>query len=444
MGLSRRQFFTLAGTSVVTTVMATHLRALYAQDAQHLLLSPVGYGPLQPDPNGLLDLPAGFRYRVFSREGEMMSDGQRVPGAHDGMAAFAGDAGQVVLTRNHELSPGDASRVMAPTEQRYDPQGQGGTTTLVLTPDRQLVSHYGSLAGTCRNCAGGPTPWGTWISCEEDTSTPATHPSGSRQPVTVAHGYNFEVPVTATAPVVPEPLRAMGRFRHEAIAVDPRTGIVYQTEDQGDGLFYRFIPHQPGRLSQGGRLEALRIQQRPGAITRINFPVGVPLAVDWVPLEDIDPAADTLRLEGFSKGAAQFSRGEGICYNRGQIFFTCTNGGNAPHGQIWRYLPSATAAGGTLELFVQPDNPRLLDLPDNLVMGPMGDLLVCEDGAGEQFIVGVTAAGQLYRLARNALNGAEFAGICVSPDGQTLFVNLYSPGMTFAIWPERGNWQHTA
>jgi uncharacterized protein len=442
---SRRQFFKLAGMGATGAFLAAPLKAFYAKEAavrskqaRQLLLDEVGYGALQPDPRGILDLPVGFRYRIVSQAGDRMADDHLVPGAFDGMAAFNDTAGNVVLIRNHELSPDADSGVIAPLNQRYDSQAKGGTTTLVLGRDRTLIRQYASLAGTCRNCAGGATPWGSWISCEEDTSTPVELGTGL---VTKPHGYNFEVPIMATAPIEPEPLVAMGRFRHEAIAVDPRTGNIYQTEDQTDGLFYRFRPNQPNQLKAGGILEALQIVDRPQAITRANFPIGEPMAATWIQLDEVDPAEDTLRLEGFGKGAAQFSRGEGICYHDGAIYFTCTNGGNVPHGQVWRYRPEIDAAtkteiGGAIELLLQPDNPKILDFPDNLVMAPSGDLLLCEDGNGEQFIVGLTPDGQLYPFARNALNNAEFAGICFAPDGQTLFVNLYHPGLTLAIWAE--------
>jgi secreted PhoX family phosphatase len=399
------------------------------------------FGPLQRDPNGIIDLPVGFRYRVISQMGDRMDDGYLVPGAHDGMAAFQAPDGQTVLIRNHELLPTSSTQVMAAAERLYDPRCKGGTTTIVVSPQRTVVRQFTSLAGTSRNCAGGATPWQSWLSCEEITSTPASYPSSSPEAVTKPHGYAFEVPMKATEPVMPQPLTAMGRFRREAIAVDPQTGIVYQTEDQEDGLFYRFIPHEVNHLSAGGRLEALRIQGRPQAITRRNFPINRPVAVEWVTLENADPVDDTLRSDGFRQGAAQFSRGEGICYSDGEIYFTCTNAGRIPHGQIWRYQPGQSATeGGMLELIVEPNDPNQLDFPDNLVMASWGDLLVCEDGGGAQFIVGVTPDGRLYRFAHNALNTAEFAGICFALDGQTLFLNIYSPGLTLAIWPESGQW----
>jgi hypothetical protein len=435
--MKRRSFFVLAGASTAGTILAAPLKELYARQARGESIRGIGYGALQPDPNGLLDLPVGFQYRAFSRTGDIMSDSKPVPGDHDGMAAFPGPRGTTILVRNHELSPDEVTKpkVEAPEEKQYDPLCRGGTTTLIVGQNRELIRDFASLAGTYRNCAGGPTPWGSWISCEENTSTPADNKPGAATNVSKLHGYNFEVPSTATEPVDPIPLVAMGRFNHEAVAVDPRTGIVYQTEDRGDSLFYRFIPDFPGKLQAGGVLEALKIKDMPQAITKTNFPVGQPMAVEWVRIDDVNPVRDTVRVEGFAKGAAQFSRGEGIWYGNGEFYFCCTDGGEAEFGQVWRYVPDITRqSGGTIELFVEPNDQSALDGPDNIVVSPFGDLFICEDGEGEQFVVGITPQGELYNFARNAINEREFAGACFSPDGRTMFVNIQDPGITFAIW----------
>lgn len=432
MGLSRRQFFALAGASAAGALAMSPLEALYTRQARGQRVFTGGYGDLVPDPNRLLDLPRGFQYRVFSRTGELMNDGTQVPGGHDGMAAFPGPNNTVILVRNHELSPNSTTQVVGP--KAYDPLCKGGTTTLVVGPNRQLIKHYTSLSGTYRNCAGGPTPWGSWISCEENTSTPTGNRPNNPTNVSKFHGYNFEVPADATTPVNPVPLVAMGRFNHEAIAVDPRTGIVYQTEDQGNSLFYRFIPNQRGNLSAGGLLQALKIKNMPQAITKSGFPKRQPMAVEWVTIANPNPPSDTVRVEGFGKGAAQFSRGEGIWYGNGELYFCATNGGAAGLGQVWRYVP----AQETIELFVESQSENELDGPDNIVVSPHGDLIICEDGDNDQFLVGVTPNGQLYHLARNAINDQELCGACFSPDGNTLYVNIQTPGLTFAIW---GPWK---
>ena len=432
MKLSRRKFFTLAGASAAGTLMVSPLEALYARRANGQPLLGRGYGPLLPDPDGLLELPEGFQYRAFSRTDDLMTDRNPVPGNHDGMAAFTGPRKTVILVRNHELGTGlTGSRVQVPNP--YDPIARGGTTTLVVGSNRQLIKDFASLGGTIRNCAGGPTPWGSWISCEEDVTIP-TASNG----VTQLHGYNFEVPASATSPVNPVPLIAMGRFNHEAVAVDPKTGYVYQTEDRGDSLFYRFIPKVPGKLQQGGTLQALRIIGRPEVNTsNSGFVRGEKLAVDWVDIPEPNPTTeDNVRFQGRELGAALFARGEGIWYSNGEFYFCCTSGGAIGRGQVWRYIP----ADETIELFVESTSREQLDAPDNVVVAPFGDLILCEDGGGDNFLVGVTPNGEIYQFARNALQSGEFAGACFSPDGRTLFVNIQSPGITFAIW---GPWSRS-
>ena len=220
------------------------------------------YGPLQRDPNGILDLPAGFSYKVIARAGQTMSDGFLVPGLPDGMATFSGPDGLTILVRNHEVNVNsDASLGAFGSDfallSRLDPKYLydagtgarpclGGVTTLVYNTRTQSVqSQHLSLAGSLRNCAGGPTPWKSWITCEE-TFEKAGAVSAQD------HGYCFEVPASASPQLVePVPLTAMGRFVHEAVAVDPATGIVYLTEDDNESLIYRFIPEVPGRHDQG-------------------------------------------------------------------------------------------------------------------------------------------------------------------------------------------------
>lgn len=445
MALSRRKFFALAGASAAGTVMMSPLQALYARKANGQSVFGKGYGPLIPDPNKLLDLPRGFQYRAFSRTGDIMGNNSVVPNNHDGMAAFSGPNRTTILIRNQELSPTSNTEVSDLNAPVYDPLCKGGTITLVVGSDRKLIRHYPSLQGTFRNCAGGATPWGSWITCEENTSTPAENPGLVSKP----HGYNFEIPTSATGAVKPVPLTAMGRFNHEAVAFDPRTGIVYETEDRGDGLFYRFLPKEPGtsqkpgNLAAGGVLQALAIKGRPGVNTSntngITIPVGQPLEVEWVTIDNPDPVRDSAptgtRFQGRAKGAATFTRGEGIWYGNNEFYFTCTDGGPARLGQVWRYVPGATAEdGGTLTLFVESNQQADLQAPDNIVVSPFGDLFLCEDGPGDNFVVGVTAQGELYQFARNALNDSEVAGACFSPDGQTMFLNIFSPGITFAIW----------
>ncbi len=246
----------------------------------------------------------------------------------------------------------------------------------------------------------------------------------------------------------PVPLKAMGRFCHEAIAVDPRSGAVYQIEDRGNGLFYRFLPHEPGKLAKGGRLQALKLRDKARADTRnwygSDIPVGQKLAVEWVDITNVESPDDDLRYQGcFERGAARFARGEGCWFGHDSVFFACTNGGLKRKGQIFRYRPSAveatageSAQPGTLELLIEPNDGRLIENADNLTIAPWGDLIVCEDGTNPQYLVGITPSGKIYKLARTNLG--ELAGAVFSPDGSTLFVNIQNMGATVAI---TGPWQ---
>ena len=163
MSLSRRRFLTLTGSSAAGAVCLSSLQSFYAQRAFGQSIIAEGYGPLISDPAGIIDLPRGFKYRALSRTGDLMSDGNRVPGAHDGMAAYPGPKGSTILVRNHELSLGASIEAIG---NRYDEVCSGGTTNVIVSRNRELVGDYTTLAGTIRNCAGGITPWGTWISSE--------------------------------------------------------------------------------------------------------------------------------------------------------------------------------------------------------------------------------------------------------------------------------------
>ena len=453
---SRRQF--LGRSGLVTLAFAGLHRFVetpsFAADAARL------EEKLDTDFHGTLDLLPGFSYTVFSETGDKMDDGLLVPGKHDGMGAFAGPGGRTILVRNHELdtapadqSPFGTKRALlrkVPRKKLYDAgkgkkPGLGGTTTLVFnTKEQRLEKHFLSLAGTYRNCAGGVTPWNTWITCEEDTSRPNEGGQLPDDEMEQEHGYNFEVPASDKIALAdPVPLKAMGRFRHEAIAVEPRSGVVYQTEDRSDGLFYRFIPTTPGQLAAGGRLQALKLKDLARADTRNwsgqKIKPGQSFAVEWVDITGVEALDDDLRYQGFFEhGAARFARGEGAWYGHDTVYFACTNGGSKRKGQIWRYTPSpreGTRAEneqpGRLELFIEPNDGKLVENADNITIAPWGDLIVTEDGVSPHYVVGVTPEGKTYKLAKTSLG--EFAGACFSPDGSTLFVNIQTPGLTVAI-----------
>ncbi len=372
-------------------------------------------GNVAPD-DPKLQLFGNLGYRKFSTVGQRMTDGTRVPELHDGMGCFQAANGNYVLVRNHEIGAWEFS---PNPEFAYDIGCRGGTTTIELTPELELVRHHLSLTGTLRNCAGGKTPWNTWLSCEEIFA------ATSRRP----HGYVFAVDPFARTIAKPNRLTGLGRFRHEAVGVDP-TGIAYLTEDQHDSCFYRFVPHgKPWGIN--GRLEALKVAGHDQFDTaRAGLAAGARLDCIWVEIAEPDPGPDSVRYQAHDAGAALIMRGEGIAMHGDAVYFVSTTGGQSRLGQIFRYTPG-NAHSGTLELVYECADDALIN-PDNLTVSPWGDLIVCEDrGVGPSRLIGLTAEGELYPIAENA-NG-EWAGVCFSPDGKVLFANNQVAGYTLAL-----------
>lgn len=411
-----------------------------------------GYGPLRPvaDMNTglpLLQLPEGFSYVSFAWAGEELAPGQACPAQHDGMGVVAARGDVLTLVRNHEVSS-DPGGSFAPAAATYDPGCRGGTVTLRFDARAgRLLEMRPSLSGTLVNCAGGVTPWGSWLSCEEivlDADQPVPVKGEGMHRVKRAHGYVFEVP--ADGPARPEPLVALGRMKHEAATVDPATGIVYLTEDQKPAGFYRFIPDVPGQLARGGRLQMLQAVGVPDL--RTGRRQGEVFKVRWVEIEEPDRGIDDgggmagLVRQGQANGGSLFTRLEGVIMGEGRVYFTSTNGGDAGCGQLWAYRPGEE----TLELVFESPSPEVLDYPDNIVLSPRGGLVICEDSEQPvQRLYGMAADGSLFEFARNDIvldgfrgiegdfRGEEWAGACFSPDGRWLFANNYRPGITFAI-----------
>ncbi|MGH2802416.1 MAG: alkaline phosphatase PhoX [Thermoleophilaceae bacterium] len=455
-GLSRRRF--VQGSAAVggSLALAGPLEALAAQRQNGRARRGSDYGQLRPTPerdSGLayLALPPGFTYRIISRQAEPMSDGNPTPGIFDGMAAYLGPGGQTILIRNHEnrSRPGEIP-VVVPRSMRYDqdPEVRGGNTKLVVERggERRVRESFAVLGGTHTNCAGGLTPWRTWITCEEIFVYGSNSPvPGSGTP----HGYSFEVPVDTDGPVQPLELNAAGRFSHEAVAwLD---GALYETEDRGDAALYRFLPNREPRehgdlASFGGTLEALVVRGRPNFAADSANP-GERYPVEWVAIEEPDPLEDTVRAEAQSKGAAIFDRTEGIWTADRRVYFDCTSGGEAELGQVWEHRPRGRGRG-ELRLVYESTDPAELESPDNLVVVPAtGDVFLQEDGDGQNFVRGVSRRGEIYDFAATLLSDSEFCGGCFSPDARTFFLNQQggrqadplnppndSAAVTYAIW----------
>ncbi|HXF37219.1 MAG TPA: alkaline phosphatase PhoX [Actinomycetota bacterium] len=467
-----------AGPFSGLVVRAAHARPPLAPDN-------AGYGPLGPVPDlrdGLvrLWLPAGFRYRSFGVRGTPLTEeATATPGRHDGMAAFGWRGGRVRLIRNHEqFQPTSPPAAFGDASGAYDPRAPGGTTTLELTPRAEEVRSWVSLNGSTFNCAGGPTPWRSWLTCEETPNGVDQQRSfliGPDQPddltYTRKHGYLFEVPVSRGPGEleVGQPIRSAGRFPHEAAAVDPSTGIVYMTEDDFayPSGFFRYIPptnpFAAKRVEDGGRLQVLGVvpEGAAGPVTtdlHTGQTPGTTYRVAWIDIEDPDPtfapglsndeAARLVFQEGEAKGGARFSRLEGMNHWGGKIFFVSTEGGgpfdsdpppNASagfgdgYGQVWMYDTRAE----TLTLLFESPGPDVLDFPDNIVASPRRkSVLICEDSGDGNMLRGLTRDGLLFDFALNAISGGtdEFAGATFSPDTQVLYANMQSNGMTYAIW----------
>ncbi|MEN0060843.1 MAG: alkaline phosphatase PhoX [Myxococcota bacterium] len=410
MPLLRRDFLRSAAILTASTATLTLARQAHGE---------ARFGALEEDPEGVLDLPAGFTYTVLQTAGDTMSDDEGVPALPDGMACFEDEDGNWVLMRNHELSGGDNPL----TDVAYDAKALGGVSRLVLNPaDASVISSNLVLTGTLRNCAGGPSEWG-WLSCEETDFEDAEH------------GWVFLCRTDATGVQAPDRIDAYGRFKHEAVALDPRTRIAYLTEDEGDGAFYRFVPERK-REPFVGQLQAMAIVGSDVFDTSTDLSVGDTFEVRWVDVADSAAAKEPTAAQAQANGAAIVKRGEGIWFDEVEraVFFTATSGGPIASGQIFRLDP--TDDGGTLTLVAQAEEGEGLLFPDNLTVAPWGDLIVCEDNLlGDNHLRGVCPDGRVYPFARNRLAGgfSEFAGACFSPDGRVLFVNIQAPGLTIAI-----------
>lgn len=369
-------------------------------------------GPLVKDPDGLLDLPEGYSYVILEKQGDEMSDGHVMGERPDGMACFEGEDGTWVLMRNHELDTGES----AVPDVAYDPNQMGGVSRVVVDPETlERVSSNWVLVGTSRNCAGGPSPWG-WLTCEETTDP--------------NHGYVFVCNPKAKEAQKPQRAPSLGRFKHEAAGVDPDTSIIYLTEDQKKSCLYRHVPTDGPFV---GELQALRVKGEKKKDLAVGLAIGNSFEIDWVTVDDPDSKALSPFEQAHEKGAAIINRGEGLWFYDGSVFFVSTEGGPLKYGQVFRLDPDGD--GGTLTLIAQAEDEDDFINPDNITVSPTGEVYVVEDNNGPNHIHRILPDGRVETLCRNAKNkgASEFCGVCFSPDGQVLFVNMQEEGLTLAI-----------
>ncbi|MFL4903393.1 alkaline phosphatase PhoX [Streptomyces sp. MMS24-I2-30] len=480
MSLTRRDFartsaITGAGVALAGSVgaLATAPNALAATDTESVgeekqgaAHGSVGYGPLVPDPDGLLALPAGFSYRVITYSGRTkLESGEFTPSNHDGTATFDGPRGATLLVNNHELGgprAGWEHPVPLTDGLVYDPAASGGCT--VVEVRRDDVAEWVGIAGTATNCAGGHTPWDTWLTCEE------TEDKAGQNGMTKDHGYVFEVdPADRRANRDPKPVKALGRYAHEAAVVDPKRGHLYLTEDASNpnGLLYRWTPpegfrHGRGKLrtlaADAGRLQAFKCFDSGGRfvddLSRATK-TGTVYGVDWVDVPDRDARTTSVRKQFTTGQVTRARKLEGMWWGDGGTYIVSSYAraeSPAQHdGAVWFYDPGRRTLTLKVLIGVNPDPSAEgnFDGPDNITVSPYGGLVIAEDGEGLQHLFGATDSGRTYPIARNELNigtaeepeYSEFTGVTFSPDGKTLYANIQTPGIMLAV---TGPWKrHT-
>ncbi|MEV7191854.1 alkaline phosphatase PhoX [Streptomyces sp. NPDC093510] len=467
---ARRSALSGAGVALAGSVgaLATAPGALAATEVEEAAHAPghghgghlgPGYGPLVPDPDGLLALPAGFSYRVLTHSGKTkLESGEFTPSNHDGTATFRGPRGTTLLVNNHELG-GPRSKWKHPVPLTeglvYDPAAAGGCTVVEVRPDGRVAEWVG-IAGTATNCAGGSTPWGTWLTCEE------TEDRAGRNGMTKDHGYVFEVdPADRRANRAPKPIKALGRYAHEAVVVDPKRGHLYLTEDASgpNGLLYRWTPprgfaHGRGKLrtlaDDAGVLKAPKCYDSGGRfvddLSRATK-IGTVYGVDWVEVPDRDARTVPVRQQFDDGDITRARKLEGMWWGDGGVYIVASfarDESPVQHdGQVWFYHPGRRTLTLKVLLGVNPDPGKdgAFDGPDNITVSPYGGLVIAEDGDGVQHLFGATESGRTYPIARNELNNgteddpeySEFTGVTFSPDGRTLYASIQTPGILLAI-----------
>jgi secreted PhoX family phosphatase len=495
--VSRRQIFKGGAAAGVGLTVAGVLPSLAEPAAAHDDHGPSDqsgggrpFPPLVDDPNGILALPSGFSYKIVTRTGQTdMSAGQgKTPGFHDGTGVVGSNHRGLTVIQNHELTP-HMSTYGVPhiAGTVYDPGAvnAGGCTVITTDGNGKPTAEWVGISGTVRNCAGGVTPWGTWLTCEETFITAGAAWSAAGQTGTYekSHGYAFEVFTSESGRQLPKPIKAFGRFEHEAMAVEPNLQHAYLSEDSSgpNGLFYRWTAPKGKRLGPGlantlsdtdGTLEAMQIRLDDGSIVPdvayiTSAQLNRPFKVTWIEVPERDAATKTIRTQFADGTVTRGKKFEGVWSNGKGVYIvnSFAFGANdlpadaTKHdGMVWfydysdqtiklvTYFPHSPLSEG--ESGAAPKyTDMVFDGPDNVTVTPWGTLVLAEDGVKASHVLSSVPGGPTYAIARNQVNIAaagapplysEFTGPTFSPDGKVLFVNIQDPGIMLAI---TGPWE---